>query len=62
VWDIPATDIGGSADAQVTIEVTRPANESPQVRVRAEYPLGSEHSIRRSRTFQLSSNNPLSQE
>ncbi len=60
--DIPASEIGGSAAGRVTIEVTRMDNELPQVRVQAEYPAGSEHSIRRSRTFRLSPNPSPSQE
>lgn len=61
-WDVPAAEIGGDADGQVTIQVSRASEEQPQVRVLAEYPLGSEHSVRRSRNFQLPSTSPLSPE
>jgi type II secretory pathway component PulK len=61
-WDVPSAEIGGDAGGQVTIQVTRPSDELPQVRVLAEYPLGSEHSIRRSRNFQLPTTSPLSPE
>lgn len=60
--DIPAAEIGGSAAGRVTTEVTRTGDQPPQVRVGAEYPAGSEHSIRRSRTFHLSSSPSPSQE
>jgi type II secretory pathway component PulK len=59
--EITAAEIGGSMAGQVTIEVTR-NGQQPQVRVRAEYPAGSDHSVRRSRTFQLSPNPSPSQE
>ena len=62
VWDVPAAEIGGAGAGQVTIEVSRPGGTSPQFRVLAEYPLGGELSIRRSRTVQMQSTTPLSQE
>jgi hypothetical protein len=61
VWDVPAAEIGGSAAGQVTIRVASRDEGPPQTHVLAEYPLGSESSIRRSSTFQLQSN-PLPQE
>ena len=67
VWDVPAAEIGGAAAGQVTIRVG-PQDEGlqeegpPQIHVLAEYPVGSESSIRRSRTVQLQTNNPLPQE
>jgi hypothetical protein len=55
-WKLPAPAIVGSGDGLVTIEVSRgPGGDSPQVTVVAEYPTGSELSIRRSRTFQVPS-------
>ena len=59
--DITAAEIGGSAAGQVAIEVTR-SGQQPQVRVQAEYPAVSDHSVRRSRTFQFSTNPSPSQE
>jgi hypothetical protein len=53
VWDVSADEIGGSGAGQVTIEVGRPAEGPPQIRVLAEYPVGSELSIRRSQSLQL---------
>jgi type II secretory pathway component PulK len=61
-WDVPAAEIGVSGVGQVTIHVSRPGEGYPQIRVRAEYPLGSAHSIRRSRTAQLQSTTPLPKE
>jgi hypothetical protein len=52
-WKLPAASIVGSDDGQVTIEISRPSgDQQPQITVVAEYPSGSEQSIRRSRTFQ----------
>jgi type II secretory pathway pseudopilin PulG len=51
--DAPASDIGGIAAGRATIEVSRPVGAPPRIRVQAEYPMGSEHSIRRSRSFTL---------
>ena len=62
VWNIPAAEIGGQSEGQVTIQVSKNANSPPHIRVLAEYPRGSEHSIRRSRSALLPSTNPLSQE
>ena len=53
VWDASAAEIGGAGAGQVTIQVSRPSDGPPRMRIQAEYPLGSEHSIRRSRTVQL---------
>ena len=62
VWDVPAAEIGGAAPGQVTIRVSSQDEGPPQIYVLAEYPVGSETSIRRSRTFQMQSNHPLPQE
>jgi len=62
VWEVPAVDIGGAGHGQVTIHVSRPDDRPPEVRVLAEYPLGSDRSVRRSRTFQIQFTGPLSQE
>jgi len=62
-WTLPAAAIALRGDGLVTIEVSRPAaNESPQVTVVAEYPTGSEYSIRRSRTFLIQSKMPQPEE
>jgi len=51
-WTLPADAIVGSEAGRVSVEITRSAAEEPwQVRVVAEYPVGRETSIRRSRTF-----------
>jgi type II secretory pathway component PulK len=51
-WNIPAKEILGQGDGQVVIEtVAADAAAGRQVRVSAEYPAGSEVSVRRSRTF-----------
>ena len=50
-WNVPAEALVGSGGGQVTIEATRESDDEPwKVRVAAEYPIGSERSIRRSRT------------
>jgi hypothetical protein len=62
-WTLPAAAIALRGDGLVTIEVSRPAaTDSPQVTVVAEYPTGSENSIRRSRMFQLQSKMPQPEE
>lgn len=51
-WDIPAKEILGRGDGQVVIEmVAGEAAGGRQIRVAAEYPAGSEVSVRRTRTF-----------
>jgi len=51
-WDLSADDLLGRGEAQVAVTVSREADDAPwQVQVVAEYPLGSELSIRRSKTF-----------
>lgn len=53
-WRIPASDLLGASDAEVVIVAERPTDAEPwQVRVAAEYPLGTVASIRRTRTFQV---------
>ena len=55
-WELPAEAIVGTGSGQVTISAAREAADRPwQVYVVAEYPLGSELSIRRSRTVLVSS-------
>jgi hypothetical protein len=50
-WAVPADSVVGSGEGQVTIAATRAADDQPwQLSVAAEYPLGSDSSIRRSRT------------
>lgn len=62
-WTLPADTIVGTGDGQVTVAASRESDEQPwQVRVVAEYPLGSESSIRRSRTFLFPSQVPQVQE
>jgi len=55
-WDLPAETIVGTGQGQVTIEATRDSDDEPwQLHVVAEYPLGAENSIRRSRTLLVQS-------
>ncbi len=62
-WAIPAEQIVGRGDGQVTMEASRDSDGKPwQVRVVAEYPLGSELSVRRSHTFIVQPQSPQSQE
>ena len=62
-WILPAEAVVGSHDGQVTIEASRDSDEEPwQVRIVAEYRLGSQLSIRRTRTFLVLSSLPLGQE
>jgi hypothetical protein len=54
-WSVPADDAVGLAEGQVTIAVSRPAEDQPwQASIVAEYPLGGERSVRRSRSVSLS--------
>ena len=53
-WSLPADMVVGAGRGRVTIETTRSGSQPTwEVKVVAEYPQGSETSIRRSRTFQL---------
>jgi Tfp pilus assembly protein PilX len=53
-WNLPADMVVGAGRGRVTIETTRSGSEPVwEIKVVAEYPQGSETSIRRSRTFQL---------
>ena len=53
-WAVPAEQIVGAGEGQVTIAATRDADDQPwQLSVVAEYPLSGECSIRRSRTFSI---------
>jgi hypothetical protein len=62
-WSLPADAIIGNGEGLVTIEVSEAKPQQPrQLSVNAEYPLGSESSIRRSRSISLPPNSPPSQE
>jgi hypothetical protein len=51
-WRLSSDQIVGRGDGQVVITTSRGASDEPwQVKVVAEYPLGSPLSIQRSRTF-----------
>ena len=53
-WRIPASELLGSGDAEVVIVTQRSDDAEPwQVRVAAEYPVGTVSSVRRTRTFQV---------
>ena len=62
-WDLPADAIADKGAGRVTIEISPPDGQSVQkTQLVAEYPLGGETSIRRSRTFQIQTQQPLKQE
>ena len=51
-WEIPAEEIIGLGNGRVTIAATRASDTTPwQLDVIAEYPVGSQRSVRRSGTF-----------
>ena len=51
-WELPPESITGGGPGRVTMEAARESEDKPwQLHVVAEYPAGSEHSIRRSRTI-----------
>ncbi len=55
-WTVSADKLAGSGDGQVTMELTSaPEQNTQQLHILAEYPAGSEISIRRSRTFTIPS-------
>jgi type II secretory pathway component PulK len=55
-WDLPAESIAGKNAGQVTIEATREAaGQVWKLHVVAEYPVGSDLSVRRSRTILVQS-------
>jgi hypothetical protein len=59
-WNVPADQIIERGDGRLTIEVA-PAGDAPRrIHVVAEYPLGSERSIRRSRTVHHQPTQPQS--
>jgi hypothetical protein len=58
-WELPAASIANSGNGRVTIEVSAAAGQNTKTaKVVAEYPLGNEWSIRRSRTFPIQSSLP----
>jgi hypothetical protein len=62
-WDVPAEEIVGRGAGRVVIEASRDGDDEPwQVRVAAEYPLGGETSIRRTRTFTVQPQPSLDEE
>jgi hypothetical protein len=62
-WKIPAAAIIGTGEGWVQIDVSRNAQNRPsEVRIVAEYPHGSEQSIRRSAIVPLVDKMPPSQE
>lgn len=55
-WNLPAAAILGTREGRVTIVASRDSEQTPwKVQVMAEYPLGNDLSIRRSRTFEIPS-------
>lgn len=62
-WQFAAEQIIGSSAGEVTIEIAADsASDKPQFRVVAEYPLGSDTSIRRSQTVFVPITRPTRQE
>jgi Tfp pilus assembly protein PilX len=62
-WNLPADEMVGNGEGRVTIVASRDSDARPwEVHVVAEYPTGSESSIRRSRTFFVQSQPSLAQE
>ena len=62
-WQLPADEAASLDEGQITIAASRDSAAQPwQLHVVAEYPLGSEHSIRRSRTITISSPSTQHQE
>jgi len=61
-WNVSADKIIGSGDGKVTIELSSDAQDKAQLTIIAEYPVGSETSIRRSRTISFLSTQPTAQE
>jgi hypothetical protein len=62
-WILPAEAVVGSGAARVSTEVSRAADsENLQVRVVAEYPTDRDFPVRRSQTFQLTTQSTLLQE
>jgi type II secretory pathway component PulK len=58
-WTVPAPDIIGAGNGQVTIRIESGSSSAAQkLHVVAEYPTGSERSVRRSRTISLPPNTP----
>lgn len=58
-WELPAAEIIGQGDGRVQIEVMASENGQPaRLHVIAEYPTGSERSVRRSRIIPLATNTP----
>jgi type II secretory pathway component PulK len=52
-WNLRADEIVGRGDARVTSNIAAAENDGWQVHVVAEYPLGRDFPIRRSRTFSI---------
>ena len=53
-WNLPADAIADKGEGRVTIEISPVDGQAARkAKVVAEYPLGGETSIRRSRTFQV---------
>lgn len=56
ILDLPASEILGSGPGRITIEIQRLTDAPLQLQVSAEYPVGNETSVRRSRTITLPNN------
>jgi hypothetical protein len=58
-WELPADAIAEKGAGRVIIEISPPVGQSARkAQLVAEYPLGGETSIRRSRTFQIQTQSP----
>ena len=61
-WNLPPGAIVSNAEGRVTIEVSPDDLTTRTVKIAAEYPLGSDASIRRSRTIHFPTQRPREQE
>jgi type II secretory pathway component PulK len=62
-WTLPAEKLAGSGEGRVTIELSpNPDQNTQQFHIVAEYPAGSETSVRRSRTISIPSKKSRAEE
>ncbi|HEY2415535.1 MAG TPA: hypothetical protein VGI40_25055 [Pirellulaceae bacterium] len=62
-WQLPAEQVSNNAAGEVTIRLNPDAaSNQPQIEVIAEYPAGSETSVRRSQTIPVPITRPARQE
>ncbi len=62
-WNLPADSIADRGEGRVTIQIVAGSGEAVRkAQIMAEYPVGGETSIRRSRIFQIPAHTPQIQE